>query len=174
MSRKKEDRGVIARRKLTHIPARQRLLILFLFIAATAALVFTYKICGSSILDIINDKETVYYDWRHIVLVLLLPVFFYADALIFSMLLFPLTRNLLEYILKGIMIVTIYAGLAFLMSYPLSLVIHIYWLDSEYYKCDWSGPYYVKKKEMCKQFEYIPESESDSQSSAIIPDKDNK
>ena len=167
MSGKRENQERMARRALTNISVKVRLTALFLFSCTTAATVFIFTVGGSELADILYKKDVIYYNWKTIPLFLWLPAFFYADILIVAMMFFPVTRNLLEYLLTGMKAVAVYGWLMLLLSIPLSLIILFYSL-SNYQSCGQKGPfsgsYYVKEIKMCEQFEYHPEKDkSDDQ-----------
>ncbi len=78
------------------------------------------------------------------------------------MMFFPVTRNLLEYLLAVMRAVAVYGWLMLFLSIPLSLRISYYPLGN-YESCGQSGPfsgsYYVKDLKICEQFEYHPEKD---------------
>lgn len=162
MSGNREDQERMARRAMTTIPLKTRLSALFLFVCVTVAIVFIFTVGGSELVDILHKKDVVYFNWKSIPLLLCLPAFFYADILVVAMMFFPITRNLLEYILTGMRVVAVYGWLMLLLSIPLSLIILFYPLGN-YESCGQDGPfsgtYYVKDLKMCKQFEYHPEKD---------------
>ncbi|XHA17431.1 DUF1240 domain-containing protein [Citrobacter farmeri] len=162
MSGKRENQGRMARQAMTTVPLKIRLSALFLFVCVTAATVFIFIVGGSELVDILHKKDVVYYDWKTIPLFLWLPAFFYADILIVSMMFFPVTRHLLEYLLTGMRAAAVYGWLMLFLSIPLSLIISYYPLGN-YESCGQSGPfsgsYYVKDLKMCEQFEYHPEKD---------------
>lgn len=61
--------------------------------------------------------------------------------------------------------VTVYSISSFVVGIIISMIISVYPLGTDYYKCDStsivsSGSYYAKSKEICKQRAYSPEQES--------------
>ncbi|WET42299.1 hypothetical protein [Citrobacter enshiensis] len=162
MSGNREDQERMARQAMTTIPLKTRLSALFLFVCVTAATVFIFTVAGSELVDILHKKDVVYYDWKTLPLFLWLPAFFYADILVAAMMFFPITRNLLEYLLTGMRAIAVYGWLMLFLSIPLSLII-LYYPLGNYESCGQNGPFsgtdYVKDPKMCEQFEYHPEKD---------------
>lgn len=170
-----KNKNIVSQAKIT---VWQRMFFLFSFVLITSALVFFCNLGSSMLMDIVTEKDIIDYDWRNIFLLLSLPVGIYFDVLVFFVIFSPLTIRLAHVYLKMMNVVTVYGVFVLIISIPVSLLIHFYPLGTHYYSCGDGGPlsgiHYAKKKEMCKQFEYAPKSESDSLPSAMIPDKDIK
>lgn len=157
MSIKREEQERLARLALTTIPVKSRLAAIVLFCCTSVAIYFIFTHCGSALMSILNKNVHIYYDWRAVPLFLWLPAFFYADMVIFSIMLFPLTRNLQEFLLKGMNSFALYGWLILILSLPISLFIYIY-LCSSYHSCGFNGPlsgmHFEQDKEMCRQFKH--------------------
>ncbi|MFA9596384.1 DUF1240 domain-containing protein [Citrobacter telavivensis] len=134
----------------------------FAIFVLSGSLVFFAKISGSTIRDVFEGADTVYYSWRDVFALLSLPVMGYFDVLVFLFLFFPLTLNLAKIWWKLANIIYAYIYIAFILAFPLSLYISFVPL-ADYHSCGQKGPfsgvYYVKEPKMCEQFEYHPEKD---------------
>ena len=141
----------------------------FIIASLTSAIVFFYNIGNNSIVGLVRMEDYVYYDPKQIPTLLLLPVMVLMD-LSFIYLLFPFMpykKEMVAIIEQKLMIpVTIYAIAALILGFILSMVISIYPLGNDYYKCKStsivsSGSHYARTKEMCKQRAYSSTTEEE-------------
>lgn len=139
----------------------------------TGALFFFTSTSFAVIKDVFAGAETLYYDWRDVLILLFFPVMGYFDIFVFLLMLTPFTIQLARLWHKAIKVVWGYIILAFILTLPLSLYISFFPL-ANYHSCGQKGPFsgtdYVKDPKMCEQFEYHPEKDtSDNSSTAVIP-----
>ena len=138
---------------------------IFTVIFLTGMVVFIYNKVGPDTLKLIKGEDYIYYDWKQIPVFLFLPVAIVFDFFILIIILLPSCRKKIGVIVqKLIMPVTIYSVAAFVIGVVLSMIISVYPLGTDYYKCDStsivsSGSHYAKSKEMCKAREYSADSE---------------
>ena len=139
---------------------------IFTVVFLTGMIVFVYNKVGPDTLKLIKGEGYIYYDWKQIPVFLFLPVAIVFDLFIFLIIALPSCRERIGVIVRKLIIpVSIYSVVAFFVGIIISMVISIYPLGTDYYKCDStsivsSGSYYAKSKEICKQRAYSPEQES--------------
>ena len=136
----------------------------FIFSFLTTAVVFFYTIGSETLVGLIKDNDYIYYDWKQIPMLFFIPVMILLDCLIICLLL-PCRKKIVAITNKLMIPVTVYSIVALVFGVLLSMVISIYPLGTDYYKCDStsivsSGSHYAKSKEICKQRAYSPEQES--------------
>lgn len=139
----------------------------------TGSIMFIYDTVSETILGLIKGDDYLFYDFKQIPLLLLLPVVFYFDLLA-ACLFLPFKTKIVPIIKKIMPVVWIYTLLAFFTGLILSIIISIYPLSTEYYQCKptsivSSGSYYAKSKETCKQNAYQPST--DETQSIIVPER---
>ncbi|HCB2207342.1 TPA: DUF1240 domain-containing protein [Citrobacter farmeri] len=138
------------------------LVCLFLISAITGALIFFINTCGSTLIDIFTNADTVYYSWLDVFIVIYFPVMGYFDVLVLLFLFTPLTLRIGKLWGKLLNIICAYIYIAFVLAFPFSLYISFVPL-ADYHSCGQKGPfsgdYYVKDPKMCEQFEYHPEKD---------------
>ncbi|TDN50643.1 uncharacterized protein DUF1240 [Buttiauxella sp. JUb87] len=136
----------------------------FIFSFLTSGVVFFYTIGSETLVGMIKDNDYIYYDWKQIPMLFFIPVMVLLDCLIICLLL-PCRKKVVAITNKLMIPVTVYSIVALVFGFLLSIVISIYPLGTNYYKCDStsivsSGSYYAKSKEICKQRAYSPAQES--------------
>jgi len=136
----------------------------FIFSFLTSGVVFFYTIGSETLVGMIKDNDYIYYDWKQIPMLFFIPVMILLDCLIICLLL-PCRKKVVAITNKLMIPVTVYSIVALVFGFLLSIVISIYPLGTNYYKCDStsivsSGSYYAKSKEICKQRAYSPAQES--------------
>ena len=141
---------------------------IFLIIFMTGMIVFIYNEAGSDTQSLINGEDYIVYDWKQIPLLLIIPSMVYADILCLFIIL-PYGKNVALVLLRVLNPVLFCTCAIFVIGVILSMIISIYPLGTDYYKCDStsivsSGSHYAKSKEICKQRAYSPEQESKSDS----------
>jgi len=140
----------------------------FLIVFLTSGIVFIYNEAGSDTIELIKGYDYISYDWKQIPLFLFLPVMVFFDLFIICMLLLPWRRRISLVMQKLMIPVTVYGISSFVIGVIISMVISVYPLGTDYYKCDStsivsSGSHYAKSKEMCKAREYSIDSEDETQ-----------
>ena len=137
----------------------------FLIILLTSGMLFFYTIGSETVIGLIKGDDYIYYDWKQIPLFLFLPVMVLFDLFIICMLLLPWRKRIALVMQKLMIPITVYSISSFVIGVVLSMIISVYPLGTDYYKCDStsivsSGSHYAKSKEICKQRAYSPEQES--------------
>ena len=136
---------------------------------AVSAIMFSYAIISiyrdvsTTAIGLIRGDSYVNYDPKQVPLILLLPslvlmnVFFICPFI-------PFGNKIAATILKKLVLpATLYSIGALVTGIVISIIISIYPLGTNYYKCDStsivsSGSYYAKSKEICKQRAYSAET----------------
>ena len=139
----------------------------FIFSFLTSGVVFFYTIGSETLVGLIKDNDYIYYDWKQIPMLFFIPVMILLDCLIICLLL-PCRKKIIAITNKLMIPVTVYSIVALVFGVLLSIVISIYPLGTNYYKCEStsivsSGSYYAKSKEICKMKEYSADSEDEAQ-----------
>lgn len=137
----------------------------FLIILLTSGVLFFYTIGSETVIGLINGDDYIYYDWKQIPLFLFTPIMIFFDLFIICLLIFPWKKRMASVMQKLMIPVTVYSISSFVVGIIISMIISVYPLGTDYYKCDStsivsSGSYYAKSKEICKQRAYSPEQES--------------
>lgn len=135
----------------------------FLIVVLTGGILFFYTIGSETVIGMIKGDDYIYYDWKQTPLLLILPSMIYGDVLCLFLII-PYGKKVALVLLKMLNPVLLFTCAAFIIGVILSIVISIYPLGTDYYKCDStsiisSGSHYAKSKEICKQNSYSPERE---------------
>jgi len=152
-------------------------LCLFAILLLTGALIFFTNTSGVTMLSILNGEDTFYFDWRDLFILSLFPTMVYFDVLVFLLLFYPLTLDLMSLWSGMINIILAYTVLAFLLSIPLTVAVLGYAIYN-YESCGQKGPFsgvnYVKDIGMCEQFKYHPEEDDVDKNFIPITPADSK
>ena len=132
---------------------------IFLIMFLTSGVVFVYNEAGSDTIKLIKGYDYISYDWKQIPLLLFLPVMVLFDLFIVCMLLLPWRKRIALVMQKLMIPITVYSISSFVIGVVLSMIISVYPLGTDYYKCDStsivsSGSHYAKSKEICRERAY--------------------
>ncbi|HKN02832.1 MAG TPA: hypothetical protein VJY31_02680 [Buttiauxella sp.] len=139
---------------------------IFLIMFLTGGVVFVYNEAGSDTIKLIKGYDYISYDWKQIPLLLFLPVMVLFDLFIVCMLLLPWRKRIALVMQKLMIPITVYSISSFVIGVVLSMVISVYPLGTDYYKCDStsivsSGSHYAKSKEICRERAYSSSVDSE-------------
>ncbi|WHP32024.1 hypothetical protein QMG90_03525 [Trabulsiella odontotermitis] len=140
------------------VTLKNRIAIIFFCSLMIGAFWLGYKLSVGTLSDIINGKDTIYYNWRSVPIFSFLPVIVYFFIAFFLLIFFPHTQQLGAFLLsgRGMYYLSIYLISAFFISMLLSIIIYFYPLSSHYQQCDgsgiFSGIHFVKAPASCEQF----------------------
>ena len=138
-----------------------------LIVILTSGVLFFYTIGSETVIGMIKGDDYIYYDWKQIPLLLIIPSMVYADILCLSIIL-PYGKKIISILLRILNPVLFFTCAIFVIGVILSMVISVYPLGTDYYKCDStsivsSGSHYAKSKEICKERAYSSSRESETQ-----------
>ena len=108
----------------------------FLIVLTTGVIIFLYKEAGSDTLSLIKGEDYIVYDWKQIPVLLFIPVMIFFDLCAICMLILPCKKKINQVMQKLMIPVTVYSIVALVFGVLLSIVISIYPLGTDYYKCD--------------------------------------
>ena len=135
---------------------------MFLAIFSFYASYYIYTKCMKGIMQIVELRSIIYFNWRVVPLSLIFPSVIYFAVLCLSVL---LSREYVPYrfIYRWINVALGYMGVSLVVGFILSVAIGFYPLDTDYVVCQGGGPlsgvYYTKTKEICEQLKVVRENE---------------
>ena len=136
---------------------------IFSIICLTGMIVSICNEASSDSLKLIMGDDYIYYDWKKISLLFIMPVAVLFDLFIICTIVLPRCRKKIVVITQKLIIpVSIYSVVSPVFGVLLSIIVSFYPLGTDYYKCDStsivsSGSHYAKSKEIRKQRAYSPE-----------------
>lgn len=116
------------------------------------AMYFFIKVCGSEMLDLIAWGDVIYFDWRSLPMLSVMPAFLVIELTLVSCL---FTRNKKVYpgllnVMNKVLIYTLFLFFFFILSGP---VFSVAFYFTPYHSCPassmFSGVYYVRDKTKC-------------------------
>ena len=141
---------------------------IFSIICLTGMIISICNGASSDSLKLIMGDDYIYYDWKQIPLLFIMPVAVLFDLFIICTMVLPRCRKKIVVITQELIIpVSIYSVVSPVFGVLLSIIISFYPLGTDYYKCKptnivSSGSYYAKSKEMCKARAYSSKSEDEA------------
>lgn len=126
-------------------------------VALSATIVFIYSAGVEMITALVMREDDLYFDPKLISAFLFIPALAFFDLFCLCFFLPALKRvKIMRFFQRLMLPVTIYLIFAFALGFLLALMVKIYPLNREYYKCHStsivsSGSRYAKSKEMCKK-----------------------
>ena len=141
---------------------------IFTVVFLTGMIVFVYNKVGPDTLKLIKGEGYIVFDWKQIPVLLFIPAMILFDLCALCMLI-PICRKKTNQVMQKLLIpLTIYCVAVFIIGSIVSMIISVFVLGANYYKCDStsivsSGSHYAKSKEMCKAREYSIDSEDETQ-----------
>ncbi|MCE0826418.1 hypothetical protein LVQ78_10295 [Buttiauxella sp. A2-C2_NF] len=140
----------------------------FIIAFTTSMIVFICNEAGTDTLSLIKGEGYIVFDWKQIPVLLFIPAMILFDLCALCMLI-PICRKKTNQVMQKLLIpLTIYCVAVFIIGSIVSMIISVFVLGANYYKCDStsivsSGSHYAKSKEMCKAREYSIDSEGETQ-----------
>lgn len=149
--------GVI---NIVNIPKVRAILAGIVLIAMLIFLsVFAFIDCGKTIMGLINGDDYIFYSGGVFTVFLSIPVMIYG-VIFFLCAILPQKEMTVAFLLRFIMPVVIYCCVAIVIGTIASIVVSIYPLGVNYYKCEhsgiMSGSHYARTKLICEQRKYSP------------------
>lgn len=116
------------------------------------AIGFFIEICGRRVLDLIALEDVIYFDWRSLPMLSVMPISMYIEFMLISCL-FTKNGKAHPKILRGLRYMTVFTAFFFVPSFILSPIVSVGLAFSSYHSCPtssvFSGVYYVKYDFKC-------------------------
>lgn len=113
---------------------------------------FFIKVCGERSFDLIVRKDVIYFDWRSLPMLSVMPMCLYLELMLISCF-FTKNKRVYSGLLRVMRSITIATSFLFVVSIFSGPVFNVVFYFSSYYSCPassiFSGVYYVKDKSRC-------------------------